>query len=274
MSQEQVPSKQNGCECGKPKNHCDPCSTEMRSSNLVVELRELHRVGNKYKRAISITPDQALLYAVEIERLQRENAELEEITRCQGRWIAEFGTPQNVPSGPSALGNARAIDERSDDGRIETTEGLPHEPSADQKARTAFEKHTANWSTVTPWDELSQETRQYWRDHVANSTPEPPDAVREAALALVSKLKQIEDHPDFQSVWVLAANRGMPYRGPNYAGELQSLKQALGLYPTATKSAPYVMKPSEEAVFSRVHKSHAVDGGRLADETSPTKGAE
>lgn len=27
-----APEKKNGCACGKPKNHCDPCSTDSRTS--------------------------------------------------------------------------------------------------------------------------------------------------------------------------------------------------------------------------------------------------
>lgn len=75
---------------------------------------------------------------------------------------------------------------------------------------------------------------------------QPTSSVTEAAKALVLKLKQIEDHPSYQSVWVMAGNRGIPYTGPNYAGELQSLKEALGMY-AETKNVCHHGTKTDEA---------------------------
>jgi hypothetical protein len=52
---------------------------------------------------------------------------------------------------------------------IDTVLGLAQETesSLDDRARSAFENVSAKWSTVVPWDELTEETRQHWRDHVS-----------------------------------------------------------------------------------------------------------
>lgn len=45
---EQVPSdRRSGCECGKPKNHCDPCSTDSLPKDELSMLRK--RVTNQRK---------------------------------------------------------------------------------------------------------------------------------------------------------------------------------------------------------------------------------
>lgn len=48
-----------------------------------------------------------------------------------------------------------------------------------------------------------------------------------AARALVEKIDAIHASPDYEAVWTMAAHRGMPYRGPDYSGELQALRAAL-----------------------------------------------
>lgn len=58
------------------------------------------------------------------------------------------------------------------------------------------------------------------------------DALHAAARALVEKIDAIHASPDYEAVWALAGNRGLPYRGPNYSGELQGLRAILGECPT------------------------------------------
>jgi hypothetical protein len=53
------------------------------------------------------------------------------------------------------------------------------------------------------------------------------EALQRAATAMVEKIDAIHASPDYQAVWILAANLGMPYRGPDYSGELQALRAAL-----------------------------------------------
>lgn len=51
--------------------------------------------------------------------------------------------------------------------------------------------------------------------------------MEKAAEALVNKLELIHEDPKFQSVWIMAHNRGCPYDGPTYEKELNDLKTAL-----------------------------------------------
>lgn len=53
------------------------------------------------------------------------------------------------------------------------------------------------------------------------------EAVAAAARALVEKIDAIHASPEYEAVWTLASNRGLPYRGPNYSGELQALRAVL-----------------------------------------------
>jgi len=53
------------------------------------------------------------------------------------------------------------------------------------------------------------------------------DDLVKALEELVSKLETINADPQFKSIWALAANRGMPYTGPNYVGELGNARAAL-----------------------------------------------
>lgn len=49
----------------------------------------------------------------------------------------------------------------------------------------------------------------------------------EALKALVVKLKQIEAHPSYRSVWVLADSHGFKYDGPNWKEEVDQAKVLL-----------------------------------------------
>lgn len=56
-------------------------------------------------------------------------------------------------------------------------------------------------------------------------------SLSDAARALVDKLEAIHANPEYQSVWVMSANRGVPYTGPQYTEELKSLKAAIAAQP-------------------------------------------
>lgn len=81
------------------------------------------------------------------------------------------------------------------------------------------------WVRATDYDEAEQS-----RDinHAAAKIAlDQRDAIAAAALALVKKIDAIHASPDYEAVWTLASNRGLPYRGPNYSGELQALRAVL-----------------------------------------------
>lgn len=63
-------------------------------------------------------------------------------------------------------------------------------------------------------------------DGVRRTVSAPRD-IRVAAKALADRLRLIETSPEYQAVFVLTANRGMPYTGPNYAAELKALDSVL-----------------------------------------------
>jgi hypothetical protein len=71
------------------------------------------------------------------------------------------------------------------------------EPRADldSKAQAAFEKQSANWTSVTPWHELAEETRQHWRDYVTRAA-QPPSASHLAWL--------VESQQNGRAVWYTA----------------------------------------------------------------------
>jgi hypothetical protein len=52
-------------------------------------------------------------------------------------------------------------------------------------------------------------------------------AIKPAAKELITKLGTIHANEEYKSVWVLAANHGNPYTGPNYQKELGVLAEAL-----------------------------------------------
>ena len=70
-------------------------------------------------------------------------------------------------------------------------------------------------------------------DHDPDAAERDAALIRDAAISFVRKLDVIHADPQYQSLWVLTANRGMPYTGPDYSGEFQSLKHRLGLYAAA-----------------------------------------
>lgn len=51
--------------------------------------------------------------------------------------------------------------------------------------------------------------------------------VEETALALVKKLDQVNNSPEYIHVWELFRVHGMEYLGPNYIDELKDLKKTL-----------------------------------------------
>lgn len=53
------------------------------------------------------------------------------------------------------------------------------------------------------------------------------DKLKSAARLLVEKLKQIDSDPTFNSIFVLAANRGQNYTGPSWGSELKELEKLL-----------------------------------------------
>jgi len=51
--------------------------------------------------------------------------------------------------------------------------------------------------------------------------------LKDAAKALVDKLKLVDEDPRYLTVWSLAATHGFIYTGPNYNQELKDLQEAL-----------------------------------------------
>ena len=51
--------------------------------------------------------------------------------------------------------------------------------------------------------------------------------LREAAQKFVNKIRQIEDDPRYQAVWIFSTNHGNVYSGPQYGEELMMFVQEL-----------------------------------------------
>lgn len=54
-----------------------------------------------------------------------------------------------------------------------------------------------------------------------------PKTPLEALKALVTKLKEIEIHPSYLSIWSLADSHGLKYDGPTWEEELKQAKVIL-----------------------------------------------
>ena len=52
-----------------------------------------------------------------------------------------------------------------------------------------------------------------------------------AALGLVARMDFIHNDAEFQAIWVMAGNRGTPYKGPTYKDELEALRKAVAEIP-------------------------------------------
>lgn len=61
--------------------------------------------------------------------------------------------------------------------------------------------------------------------------------LKDAAKALVDKLKLVENDPQYTTIWSIAASHGFIYTGPNYAQELKDLKEALERSPLGSRIA-------------------------------------
>ena len=57
----------------------------------------------------------------------------------------------------------------------------------------------------------------------------PPEVqeVLEAARKLITKMEVVMSSKEYQAVWVLAHNHGMPYKGDNWKNEFDTLVSSL-----------------------------------------------
>lgn len=87
---------------------------------------------------------------------------------------------------------------------------------------------------------------------------------------VIERAQRFERTAEPPGVTLAPQERHALFIGAQEARDPTACKLLLQLYDrtAVTKAdAPYVMKPSEEAVFAKVHKAHAIDTGRLAGET-------
>lgn len=66
-----------------------------------------------------------------------------------------------------------------------------------------------------------------WR-HAVERLATPTDAgLRDAAHALIDKLAEVHESPEYRGVWDMARIHGVKYKGPTYAAEEIALRAAL-----------------------------------------------
>lgn len=70
---------------------------------------------------------------------------------------------------------------------------------------------------------------------LAPSAPNAVDPVREALRKLVEQIDVVIASPEYESVFAMGMIRGQPYRGPQFADQLEAARRALESTPSREK---------------------------------------
>jgi hypothetical protein len=106
----------------------------------------------------------------------------------------------------------------------------PSTPSQESPSREpGREIFGANCQECGNWVEMNPDAP------LAPSAPNAVDPVREALRKLVEQIDVVIASPEYESVFAMGMIRGQPYRGPQFADQLEAARRALESTPSREK---------------------------------------